>query len=154
MLKQALTTLALFCLPTLAQADTSGSSPGMALAALMAQHAPTLSAANKWRLMQYLGNHNAGPGAPALITVTAKGLKCLSGNVAENFHECELNYVTSHLTITGRAANELYATAVENGVQPDGAAGKMEFVLRDLTCTVKPHDIGTGGAVACSWTMQ
>lgn len=154
MLKPALVTIALFSLPTLALADTSGGSPGMAFAALMAQHAPTVSAANKWRLMQYLGNHSAGPAAPTLITVNAKGLQCLSGNVAENFHSCELDYGSSHLTITGRAANELYATAVENGVQPDGAAGKMGFVLKDLMCTVKPHDIGTGGAVACSWTTQ
>ena len=154
MLKPALITLALLGLPAAAYADTSSGSPGMALAALIAQHSPTVSAANKWRLMQYLGNHNAGPGAPALITVTAKGLQCLSGNVAENFHNCDLTYGGSHVSINGRAANELYATAVENGVQPDGAAGKMEFVLKDLTCTVKPHDIGTGGAVACNWTMQ
>ena len=154
MLKPALITLALLGLPAAAYADTSGGSPGMAFAALMAQHSPAVSAANKWRLMQYLGNHNSGPGAPALITVTAKGLQCLSGNVAENFHTCDLTYASTHLTINGRAANELYATAVENGVQPDGALGKMEFVLKDLTCTVKPHDIGTGGAVACTWTMQ
>lgn len=154
MLKPALITLALLGLPAAAHADTSGGSPGMAFAALIAQHSPTVSAANKWRLMQYLGNHNAGPGAPALITVTVKGLQCLSGNVAENFHNCDLTYGSTHLTINGRAANELYATAVENGVQPDGAAGKMEFVLKDLNCTVKPHDIGTGGAVACTWTMQ
>ena len=154
MLKPALVTLALLSITTAAHADTSGGSPGMAFAALVAQHSPTVSAANKWRLLQYLGNHSAGPGAPALITVNAKGLQCLSGNVAENFHSCDLNYGSSHLTITGRAANELYATAVENGVQPDGALGKMEFVLKDLTCTVKPHDIGTGGAVSCSWTMQ
>ena len=154
MLKPALITFALLVLPAAASADTSGGSLGMAFAALMAQHAPTVSTANKWRLMQYLGNHNAGPAAPALITVTAKGLQCLSGNVAENFHTCDVDYGTSHLTINGRAANEIFATAVENGVQPDGAAGKTGFVLKDFSCTVKPHDIGTGGAVACNWTMQ
>ncbi len=154
MLKPTLVILALLNLSSIACADTSGGSSGMALAALMAQRAPSVSAANKWRLMQYLGNHSAGPAAPPLITITAKGLQCISGNVAENFHSCELDYGTSHHTVKGRAANELYATAVENGVQPDGAAGKLEFSLKDLTCTVKPHDIGTGGAVNCTWTMQ
>ena len=60
-----------------------------------------------------------------------------------------MQYLGNHNA--GPTANELYATAVENGVQPDGAAGKMEL---DLTCTVKPHNIGTGGAVSCNWTMQ
>jgi hypothetical protein len=43
--------------------------------------------------------------------------------------------------LTGREADELYATIVESGVEPEGAAGSSFTSLSDIECTIDVHEI-------------
>jgi hypothetical protein len=145
--------LAALCvaIPQLALAASSSGNGALSLAALIAQPSPTVSATNKWRLRQYLGNHHPGPGAPATITVTADRVLCRVSNVDLTSHDCDLVFGTKGKVLKGRAAHELYATMVENGLTPEGAAGSMNVLMNTLSCTIKPHELDAGGGADCTY---
>jgi hypothetical protein len=152
MFTKALIALSVIAIPQCASAASIGGNAALSLAALVAQSSPTVSATNKWRLRQYLNNHHAGPGAPATITISADRVHCRISDVDLTNHSCDLTFGATNKALNGRVAHELYATIVENGVAPEGAAGSMNVLLNALTCTIKPHDLSSGSGADCIYT--
>ncbi len=152
MLIKCLLAFSLVAMPQVALAASTGGSAALSLATLVGQMSPSLSATNKWRLRQYLNNHHAGPGAPATITVSADRVHCRTSNVDLTSHDCDMMFGTQSKVLRGRLAHELFATIIENGVAAEGAAGSMNVLMNALTCTIKPHDLDSGGGADCTYT--
>jgi hypothetical protein len=58
---------------------------------------------------------------------------------------CVLDFGSGTVSLSGRAAHEVFATLLENGVPGDGAAGTIyEAVLR-LQCRLDPQEIAQKG---------
>jgi hypothetical protein len=148
MLTKAILATFLIAIPQFAQAASVSGNAALSLA----QHSPSISNANKWRLRQYLNNHHAGPAAPTTITVDAASIHCRTSNVDLTSHDCELAIGTHSIVLKGRIAHELYATIVENGIVPDGTAGHLNVLLNGLSCTIKPHELDGGGGAGCIYT--
>jgi len=133
-------------------ADASGHA-ALALAALVGNVSPSLTAAQRLELADFLGSNPAAAHGRAQIVVTAATVTCGAGNVDITRSFCDISFgaVTKHLT--GRTANELYATMAAAGVQGEGAAGTLYEGLTDLRCVLSPSEIAnaTGGGASCSY---
>ena len=127
--------------PAWAGSTTTGPA-ALAVAALVAENAPSVAAADK-KIIATLFGGNANVSYPAgkKIAVGADKIVCKAGNVDVTLHSCDLTFGTKTVTITGRKAHELYATVAEIGVPPDGAMGTIYESLSQLTCTVDPNQI-------------
>jgi hypothetical protein len=68
-------------------------------------------------------------------------------------HACELTFGEKKVYVAGRLAHELYATLLEVGVPPDGAAGTIYAAVSALDCTVDPGEIAqkAGGGAQCKY---
>jgi hypothetical protein len=146
---------ALFVIPLLlaaqaAHADSTGGNGALALAALVGERSPALDAPEREALGYMLdGNLNVAFPADKKITVKADRVVCRASNVDISAHSCELAFGSRKITRTGRAAHELYATLIEAGVSPEGAAGSMIAGITKLVCTLDPNALkerGGGGA--------
>ena len=67
------------------------------------------------------------------IQVNADAVICHAGDVDIASFGCELTFGTTKVELTGRKANELFATIGEAGVSPDGAAGTIYEGLHALS---------------------
>jgi hypothetical protein len=87
------------------------------------------------------------------ISIRTDKLTCRASNIAIALHSCELVFGDRTVTLTGRAAHELYATLAEIGVPPDGAAGSIYEALSNLACTVDPNEViqNSGGGAECQY---
>ena len=150
---------ALFVIPLLlaAPAAHAGSASGnsaLALAALVGERSPALDAQPREALAYMLdGNLNFAFPADKKIVVKADSVVCRASNVDISAHSCELAFGSRKVTRTGRAAHELYATLIEAGVQPEGAAGSMITGISKLVCTIDPNTVKAtaGGGADCSF---
>ena len=113
--------------------DTTGHN-ALALAALVAPYAPTLSAADKAVMAALFNGHD-----PAT---------CFAGDVSISTFSCALTFGKSTITVTGRKGERL-ATLIEVGVPSSGAAGKIYEALAQLSCSIDPNEIkqNDGGGV-------
>ena len=137
-----------------ASADGSGSSgaSGLALAALVGANSPSLGAPEKQALADMLnGDLNFALNTP--IIVPADSVSCRQSDVDISHHDCALKFGAATKTLEGRAAHELYATLVENGVPSDGAAGSIYEAVAHLSCAIKPAEVKQrgGGGASCAW---
>jgi hypothetical protein len=127
----------------------------LALSALVAEHSPALSASEK-RVVAHLfgGDLNVSFPANQTITVKADSVVCRVSDVDISARSCELTFGAHKHKLKGRAANELYATAVEAGVPSDGAAGSIFESLSQLVCTIDPGQVKqkAGGGANCTFT--
>ncbi|MDE2018621.1 MAG: hypothetical protein KGI57_13065 [Hyphomicrobiales bacterium] len=129
-----------------ALADSSSSGPALALAALAGVHDPAVKPRDRRELRLLLdGSKGMTYGAKATIVVKADKIVCRAGNVDITYHDCRLTFGTKTVPLKGRAAHEIYATLVENGVPSDGAAGSVYESVSSLACAVTPA-VATGGA--------
>jgi len=139
-----------------AQAANGSSGPfALALATLVSEHSPTLSVFDKKTLKKLFAGHtNVSYPSGKTITVSADKINCKTSDVDITLHSCELTFGSRTFTNTGRAAHEIYATLVENGVPGEGAAGSLYEALTALTCTIDPNvvDQRAGGGATCSFT--
>jgi len=138
--------------PALAGSTSGGGA--LALAALVGERSPALDAPEREALGHMLdGNLNFTFPADKKITVKADSVVCRAGNVDISLHSCELAFGGRKFTRTGRAAHELYATLIEAGVQPEGAAGSIYAGLAKLVCTVDPNTVKAtaGGGADCTF---
>jgi len=136
-------------------AGSTGGSNALALAALVGERSPDLEAQTKEALGSMLdGNLNFAFPADKKISVKADGVVCRASNVDISAHSCELAFGKRKVTRTGRAAHELYATLVEAGVTPEGAAGSMIAGISKLACTVDPNTVKAraGGGADCTFS--
>jgi hypothetical protein len=140
------------------QSALAGSASGnsaLALAALVADRSPELEAQQRDALGFMLdGKLNFAFPADKKITVKADSVVCRASNVDISAHSCELTFGKRKITRAGRAAHELYATLLEAGVTPEGAAGSMIAGIAKLSCTVDPNTVkGTsGGGAECTFS--
>lgn len=144
--------IALIALPAAADSAGSSGAGALALAALVGLESPTLSAVDKQELADMLNGNLNFPGA-APIAVTADSVSCRQSDVDISHHDCALKFGGATKTLNGRAAHELYATLVENGVPSDGAAGSIYEAASRLSCAIKPAEVKQrgGGGASCVW---
>ena len=136
--------------------QTNSGASALALAALVAEQSPLLSAKDKRILMDFLaGKSKATLPNGKKINVTADKLICRAGNVDLTAHACDLTFGKKTARLHGRKAHELYATLVEIGVPPDGAAGTIFESLSMLSCTIDPEEIESkdGGGASCRFML-
>jgi hypothetical protein len=135
-----------------ASAASISGSPAFALAALAAAHSPTLSPAQKKQIAAMFDGKGKGA-TKDRIAVAADKVICRVSNVDITARSCELTFGKKTQSITGREANEVYATEAMVGVPADGAAGTIYEGLATLTCTLDPQAIRQkdGSGAQCSY---
>jgi len=135
-------------------ASVSGNG-ALSLAALVGLQSLSLNKAEKAILRKYLDGH-----AQVIfykgkkIEVKADAVTCRISNVDITEHSCDLTFGGKKKSISGRAAHEIYATLVENGVPSDGAAGSIFEAITNLDCKVTPSEVAqkAGGGATCDFT--
>lgn len=132
-------------------ATVSGST-ALALAGVVAPLSPTLSSADKKAVAAFFNGDTSTPSSKK-ISVTADKIVCRTSNVDLTARSCQLSFGKITKTLTGRAANEIYATEVAAGVPSDGAAGSNFESLSKLICTLDPAALKdkAGGGAACAY---
>ena len=122
----------------------------LALAALVGQHSPALTAAEKHLLVAYLdGRPKAAYPPGKTIVVRAAEITCRISDVDITAKSCDLKFGARAVSLRGAEAQSLYATLVEVGVPPSGAAGSIIASLKTLACAIDPAAVrqeGGGGA--------
>ncbi len=140
-----------------ASAATAGSVTGpaaLALAGVVAQYAP-IPAANKKAVAAFF---KGDPNFPykGKISVMADKIVCRSSNVDITARACDVTFKIKKQTLTGREANELFATQAMAGIPADGAAGSSFESLAKLNCTLDPAQLKAkdGGGAECSYEAE
>lgn len=149
-----LVALPLLLVGKLAWAATAAGHAALALAAVVAEHSPTLSASDKSVIAALFNGHDGPFPAGQKIAVSADAVTCLAGDVEINLFSCDLTFGQRTITVTGRQGNEIFATLIEAGAPSSGAAGKIYEAVNKLSCTVDPNEIkqNSGGGATCSFT--
>jgi hypothetical protein len=134
-------------------ADISGAG-ALALAGIVAENTPQISVSERNNLASFLNGKSARffP-ARKTIQVLADSIECKASNVAIVERSCLLKFGGKSRTITGRKAHELYATLVEVGVTPEGAAGSAYASAYGLDCAIQPAEVrqNSGGGATCRY---
>jgi hypothetical protein len=135
-----------------AASATASGSAALALAGVVAPCSPLLSAGEKKAVAAFFAG-DANFATSKKISVTADKIVCRISDVDITARSCELTFKTTTHTVTGRKANEIYATEVFAGVPSDGAAGSIFESLSKLTCTLDPKELKdkAGGGATCSF---
>lgn len=140
--------------PAAAQAGASNGSSALALSAIVGELSPQTSALDKRLLANYLGGHAEAPHPKNLrVAVKADAIDCRAGNVDITSRGCELTFGAKKVELSGRKANELYATLIENGVVAEGAAGSSHASVTALDCMVDADEVAekAGGGARCAY---
>ncbi|HEY8124468.1 MAG TPA: hypothetical protein VIF88_03500 [Methylocystis sp.] len=140
--------------PAAAQAGASNGSNALALAAIVGELAPQTSAPNKKLLAAYFAGRAEAPHAKGQrVAVKADAIDCRAGNVDITSRACELSFGAKKIELSGRKANELYATLIENGVVAEGAAGSSHASITALDCIVDADEVAekAGGGARCAF---
>ena len=123
----------------------------LALAGVVAQYAP-LPAANKKAVAAFF---KGDPNFPykGKVSVAAEKIICRTSNVDITARSCEVTFKIKKQTLTGREANELFATQAMAGIPADGAAGSNFESLSKLNCTLDPALLKqkAGAGAECSY---
>lgn len=153
-----LSVLVLFGASQAAEAQTISGSAAVSLAAGVAQLSPFVAAPSKTLLDAYANGRADAPHPRGLrVRVAASSVTCRAGNVDITAHSCTIRFANGPTVSSGgRSAHELYATLIEAGVQPDGAAGSIYTAVSDLVCTIDADEIAqrTGGGANCSFAAN
>jgi hypothetical protein len=140
-----------------AASSTTGGHSAVALAGVVASYSPTLPLNEKVVMAKLFDGQDPSFPAGKKITITADSITCFAGDVSINTFNCKLTFGKgSTIDVTGRKANEIYATLIEAGVPGDGAAGKIYESVVQLSCTIDPNEIkqNSGGGASCSFTSN
>jgi hypothetical protein len=132
-------------------ADITGQA-ALALAGVVAAHAPNLSPADKKAAAAAFDGRTDLPYS-GKIRIAADKIVCRASNVDIAARSCDLAFGRQTISLRGREANELYATQAMAGIAPDGAAGSTFERMSKLDCTLDPAEIKSksGGGAACSY---
>jgi hypothetical protein len=124
----------------------------LALGALVGSYSTTLTGHDKAVLARLFDGKAAGKPAKTIL-VKSDAVVCHAGDVDISAFGCALTFGAKTLQLTGRRANELFATIGEAGVPPEGAAGKIYAGLHAMSCVVDPAAIAQkgGGGATCSF---
>jgi hypothetical protein len=134
-----------------APAATVNGSAALALAGVIAPHSPNLSTLDKKTVAAFFDGGITPYGTT--ITISADKIVCRTSNVDITARSCEISFGKTGTKLSGRAANEIYATMAMAGIPADGAAGSMFESVAKLNCTLAPAAIKEkdGGGVTCSY---
>ncbi|MGJ0453016.1 MAG: hypothetical protein ACR65T_07305 [Methylocystis sp.] len=141
--------------PAAAQSGASSGSSALALSAIVGELSPQTSAADKKLLAAYFAGRAEAPHAKGQrVAVKADAIDCRAGNVDITSRACELTFGAKKIELSGRKANELYATLIENGVVAEGAAGSSHASITALDCIVDADEVAekAGGGARCAFT--
>jgi hypothetical protein len=141
--------------PAAAQTGASNGSSALALSAIVGELSPHTSVADKKLLAAYFAGRAEAPHAKGQrVAVKADAIDCRAGNVDVTSHSCELTFGAKKIELSGRKANELYATMIENGVMAEGAAGSSHASVTALDCIVDADEVAekAGGGARCAYT--
>lgn len=133
-------------------ATTINGAAALAVAGVIAPHSPLLPAVYK-KAVQNMFDGNVESPFKDGITITADKVVCRISNVDIGARSCELTFGKSAEKLSGRAANEIYATLVMAGVAADGAAGSAIEGLAKVNCVLDPAALAdrAGGGATCSY---
>jgi hypothetical protein len=125
----------------------------LALASVVAQHSPLLSADDRGAMARLFGGDSQVVPIKKLLSVTADSVLCRVSNIDIASRHCELAFKTGKLTLMGREANEMSATLAAAGVPVEGAAGSMIESVSQLACTIDSNEIRqmAGAGVKCTF---
>ena len=124
----------------------------LALAGVVALYSPLLSADERETAAAlFVGEKDVRYAKK--ITITADKIACRVSNVDISARSCELTFNGKKQTVSGRRANEIFATEALAGVPSDGAAGSVFETLSNLNCTLDPKAIRQkdGSGANCSF---
>ena len=127
----------------------------LALASVVAQHSPLLSADERGAMARLFAGDSQVVPIKKLLSVTADLVLCRVSNVDITSRHCELSFRTGKLTLRGREANEMSATLAATGVPVEGAAGSMIESVSQLACTIDSDEIRqmAGAGVKCTFEI-
>jgi hypothetical protein len=137
-----------------AKSITATGPTALALAVVVADHSPLVSAFHNRVLARLFGgNTNFGFTPGRKISVTADSIVCRTGNVDLTSRTCEMTFTVGKRALRGREANELSATAAVAGAASEGAAGSTIESFSKLACTIDPNEImqKAGGGAECTF---
>ena len=136
-----------------ASAGTASGGSALALASLTADHSPVVNNRDVRVLRRLLNGRGVRYPAGKKISVQADSIICRTSNVDLTSRSCELVYGQEKVSISGRRAHELFATLLEAGIAPDGAAGSIFAGLSNLACDIDPNVIAqkAGGGADCKF---
>ena len=137
-----------------AQAGSAGGFAALSLAEQVGLNSSAVSTSHKIILMRFQNGNTTFVSSNAPFTVTASSIDCGASNVDITHYHCTLTFGSPTVELTGRAAQQLYATLVEAGVPGDGAAGTIHEGLSALTCTVNVGEVKdrAGGGASCNFS--
>ena len=148
---------ALLAAPTAAAASEMSGSGALALAALIGNVSPLLSAPDRSALATFLdGKSDVDVPPGTKIALLADKVACRASNIDITAHSCELAFGGKTVKLGGRAAHELYATLLEVGVEPDPGAGTIWVSLSKLDCMIDVAEVKdkAGGGAKCSYAAN
>ena len=148
--------LVLACGAGPACAATSSGHAALAIAALVGGYSPLLSAPQRSLLAKVLnGNAGSVPGE-APIQIQADSVVCHAGDVDISAFACDLKSGAWTVRLTGRRANELFASLASMGVATDGAAGTIYVSVSKLHCIVDLAKVAQrdGSGADCAYAAQ
>jgi len=137
-------------------AQSADGSSALALGAIVGGASPLLSASQKTVLAELFAGDRASASRASKITITADAILCRAGNVDITAFGCDLTFGSHKVHLSGRRANELFATLGDAGVAGDGAMGTIYRGLYKLSCTIDPHEVSqaTGGGADCAYALN
>jgi hypothetical protein len=149
----ALAVLVLLATHQSASAANVSGNGALALAALVAEQSPLLTAMQKSTMARLLNGIVPKYPPNATIVVKADKVVCRASNVDITEHSCALTFGPRTVNLKGRRAHELYATIGEVGVPSEGAAGSLFEALSNLNCTINPNEVAqrAGGGASCTF---
>lgn len=130
-----------------------GPSSRLMLAAIIAQYSPELAGDAKDELSGLAAGDLSKADAARNIGVSADSIECRASDVDITSRSCVIMYGSKSVTLSGRAAHELFATIGQLGVPAGASAGTYTIGLSSLSCTVSPSELaaGSGGGVQCAF---
>jgi hypothetical protein len=146
--------LALSQTPLPAAAASTSGAPALALAAVVGSYSSVLGVFNRRGMARLLAGLDLRVPRTQKIVVTADTVTCRTSNVDIAARSCELTFKDAKRTLSGREANELFATLAVAGIAADGAAGSNIVAIKQLECTIDPTVISqkSGGGADCTYT--
>ena len=154
---RGLAILFLLLVPASAWAAEATGNSALSLAALVGQHAPALTPAEKYLLVAYLDGRPKADFSPGKkIVVKADEVSCRISNVDITAKSCDLKFGARAVSFAGGPAQALYATMLEAGVPPSGAAGSIIASVKTLACTIDPAAVREegGGGATCTFAAN
>ena len=130
---------------------TASGPSALALAAVVAAHSSTLGIFDRRAISRLFDGKGLVITRVNKITVVANSITCRMSDVDITARSCDLTFKAHKRTVSGRAANEVYATLALAGVMSEGAAGSINAGITKLECTIDPPVIKekAGGGAAC-----